>query len=123
MENDLKVIGNNPDVFREDIITAFNKMWGNFPGPVMLIHKSHTILAQNASCVKAVNGSFCGQKCMKAFPSDHSACQAQQALKEQVAKSVPFEARGLKGSSYWVPVAGETDFFLHFMITNQMANS
>lgn len=121
METNLKPINNNLAIFREDLIKAFNQMWGNFPCPVMLVHKSHTIVAQNPSCIEAVNGSYCGQKCVKAFGGDHSTCQAQLALKEQVAKVIPFEAMGMKGRTYWVPITDETDFFLHLAITGEMA--
>jgi len=116
MENDQKTVEKNP-VIREDLVEAFNKMWGKAPWPVMLIHKSHTIIAQNPLCIKLVKGSFCGQKCVNAFSGDHSGCRAQEAIKQQLATTSSFERMGLKGCSYWIPVAGEPEYLLHFAIS------
>ena len=51
-------------VIREDLVKAFNIMWGKAPWPVMLVYRDHTIVAPNPLCVKMVRGSYCGQKCV-----------------------------------------------------------
>jgi hypothetical protein len=46
----------------------------------------------------------------------HRGCLANQALIEQTAKRVVgyFDFRGAVLDSYWIPLAGSDDLFLHF---------
>lgn len=61
-----------------ELIKAFEMMWGSFPEPVMLIHRSRTILATNAVCQQL--GAVPGTKCNAVQPEKHAGCKANQAL-------------------------------------------
>jgi len=105
-------------VINEELVNSFRMMWGKFPAPVVLIHKSKTIVSSNEQAQILSEGKLtCGLKCT-AMPGDHKNCKANQALKEQMAKTSPFELNGVPNLSYWVPVDGEADYYLHFCLPN-----
>lgn len=77
----------------EKIVEAFHLMWGNFPEPVMLVHKTREILAVNEACSKA--GGQVGIKCSSiGSPERHQRCRANQALASQQAAYSKTEANG-----------------------------
>ena len=95
----------------------FHINWDNFPFPVMLIQKDRMILAINKTaqemgipegtqCFNLADGAVC------------KGCQAGQALKEQSTKrNVSYNAAFEKVlDSYWVPLAGEEDLYLHLNV-------
>jgi hypothetical protein len=93
----------------------FHLFCDNFPFPVMLVHKDRTILAVNKAgdTVGYPTGIRCvdlGQK------EHHKGCQANQALTEQTAKRVVAysDFTGSVMDSYWIPLAGSSDLYLHF---------
>lgn len=98
---------------------AFQLMWGNFPEPMMLVHRDRTILAVNAACEK--QGTSAGTKCFSynrvpGAVENHACkgCQANQAL--AAGKAISCEGdfgdgRTIRG--YWVPLQGAKDVYVH----------
>lgn len=102
------------EIIREDLVKAFNQMWGKFPETVLLIHKNRTIVAYNECADKVSKGMLsCGIKCTSC-PGDHSRCRANQALKERKTTTLEVELGGEQRLSYWVPVEDEPDYYVHF---------
>lgn len=99
----------------QGIHSNFHLFWDNFPFPVMLVHKDRTILDRNKAgeAVGYTPGSRCADIGKK---EDHQGCLANQALREQTAKRVVgyIAAAGAVFDSYWVPLAGSEDIYLHF---------
>jgi len=99
----------------EEIRSNFHLFWDNFPFPVMLVHRDRTILDRNTAGegVGYIPGSRCADMGKK---EDHRGCLANQALREQAAKRVVgyVEAASAVFDSYWVPLAGSEDIYLHF---------
>jgi hypothetical protein len=99
----------------EEIRRNFHLFWDNFPFPVMLVYKDRTILDHNKAgeTVGYIPGSRCADIGSK---EDHKGCQATQALREQNAKRVVGYVAPAKAvfDSYWVPLAGSEDVYLHF---------
>ena len=120
MEIDLKTIVMKP-VIEEELVKSFNLMWGKFPAPIVLIHKSKTIISSNKQAKILSQGKLTyGLKCTS-MPGDHKNCKANQALKEQKSMTSPFELNGVQNLSYWVPLNGEADYYLHFCLPNQLS--
>jgi hypothetical protein len=95
------------------VIDAFHLMWGSFPEPVTLVHKSREVIATNSACEKIgrVKGMNCAQQ---GAPEAHRGCLADQALRTQKSayKKVKFGEKEI--ISYWLPVGGYPEFFIHF---------
>jgi hypothetical protein len=95
------------------VIEAFQLMWGNFPEPVTLVHKSREVIAVNAACqsIGRVKGMNCATQ---GAPEAHRGCLANQALATQqpAFKKVKFGEREI--ISYWLPVDGYPELFVHF---------
>ena len=101
----------------EELSHNFHLFWDNFPFPVMLIHKDRTIVDLNKAG-KAM-GCIPGTRCVDiGKKEDHTGCMANLALQEQTAKRVVAyqECYGRVLDSYWAPLAGEEDLYLHFSI-------
>ena len=101
----------------QELSRNFHFLWDNFPFPVMLVRKDRTVLDRNkaAEAVGCTPGTRCrdvGQK------EDHVGCLANEALREQAAKRVvgyvPLLGKVL--DTYWIPVAGHEDLYLHFSV-------
>lgn len=95
------------------LIDAFFLMWGTYPGPASLVHKSRTIVAVNEAC--RVGGRVPGMNCAAwGTPEKHRGCLANRALAEQTPlfKEVR-EADGVF-RVYWLPLPGYPDFYVHF---------
>ena len=101
----------------EELSRNFHLFWDNFPFPVMLIRKDRTIVDLNKAgkAMGCVSGTRCVDMGKK---EDHCGCLANQALQEQTAKRVVAyqDSYGMVLDSYWVPLAGEEDLYLHFSI-------
>lgn len=96
----------------EKVIEAFQMMWGNFPDPVMLVHKSREILAVNEACSKA--GGVSGIKCSSiGGPERHRGCLANQALASQQATYCKRESNGRSIIGYWLPLVGYPEIYVH----------
>jgi inner membrane protein involved in colicin E2 resistance len=102
------------EIIREDLVKAFNQMWGKFPETVLLIHKSRTIVAYNEQAENVSQGMLsCGMKC-SSCPGDHSRCRANEALRERKTTTLEIELAGEQRLSFWVPVEDELDYYVHF---------
>lgn len=95
------------------VIEAFNLMWGNFPEPVMLIHKSREILAVNKACSNL--GGAPGAKCSATgSPEQHKGCLANQAIESKQAKYSRGNSGGKEVIGYWIPLTDYPDIYVHF---------
>ncbi len=95
----------------------FHINWDNFPFPVMLIQKDRMILAINRTAQEI--GIPEGVRCTDLSAGDGcKRCKANQALKEQSGKRLVsyYEPMEKVLDSYWIPLAGEEDLYLHFGI-------
>ena len=93
----------------------FHLFCDHFPFPVMLVHKDRTILAVNKTAEEA--GVPTGMRCVDMGKKEyHKGCKANQALSDQSAKRVVeyVEFREAVLDSYWIPLAGSEDLYLHF---------
>lgn len=99
----------------DKIIEAFQMMWGNFPEGVMLVDKRKKIIAVNdayeSSGIKA--GMVCAQI---GSPEMHKGCLANQALTHRAAKYKKVNLNGKELTTFWVPIAGDGDLYLHFSV-------
>lgn len=99
----------------EEILRNFHLLCDNFPFPVMLTHKDRTIIAVNKT--GETEGYPTNIRCIDLGEKEHHrGCQANQALGEQTAKRVVgyFDFRGAVLDSYWIPLAGSDELYLHF---------
>ena len=95
------------------LIEAFTLMWGTYPGPASLVHRSRTIIAVNESC--RLGGRKPGMNCSKwDSPERHKGCLANRTSNEQ--KPLYKEVRDEYGVSrvYWLPVPDYPDYYIHF---------
>jgi hypothetical protein len=95
-------------------IEAFHLMWGNFPEPVALVHKSREVIAVNAICL-STGRMEAGMNCAKPGLSDsHKGCLANKALDARKAafRKIKYGTREI--ISFWVPVDGYPELFVHF---------
>jgi len=101
---------------RGEVVAAFRKMWDPFPHIVLLLTKDRTIQAANAKVLEM--GVRVGSKCFQLTGSKevHEVCLANAALQENQAKRNvgPYAERFL--DTYWLPIAGEKDLYIHFSI-------
>ena len=98
----------------EQLSKAFELMWGKFPEPVMLVRRDRTVIANNDLC-KAY-GMVPGNKCNAVNPEQHRGCKANIALdkNEAICEESSFSGANLK--TYWIPVNGVADYYIHFGI-------
>ncbi len=100
----------------EQTIEAFNMMWDAFPSMVMLLKKDRTIVAANklARDLGVQPGLKCFQ--LSAGTAIHEGCLGTPAVEEGVAKRLVSYIEAMKQvlDSYWVPVRGEKDLYIHF---------
>ena len=96
----------------EQIIEAFDMMWGSFPDPVRLIDRNFNIVAANEAFTST--GGQINVKCNVGDPAMHKGCQAIAALNSGETKIMTSELGGRNWDSYWVPVKGTKDYYVHF---------
>jgi hypothetical protein len=100
-----------------DVLKAFHLMWDGFPSSALLVTRNRTIRACNQAAIE--KGLAAGMKCFR-LSSDgvHKHCKANAALSEGVGQSTVVYARTTNkvNNSYWVPIAGEKDLFVHVTI-------
>lgn len=96
----------------EQLIKSFELMWGKFPEPVMLIHRSRTILSVNECC--KMYGGVTGVKCNAVNPEKHIGCKANEALDSNETRRADTKIGEIQVTSFWVPVSGVPDYFIHF---------
>jgi len=104
-----------PEV-KMEILDAFRMMWGLYPEPVMLIHRSRKILAVNDAA--AAFGLPTGITCHSLYPSDRPCpgCLADKALRHGKAarRGAYSSSQGKFLDGFWIPVAGDPDIYVHF---------
>lgn len=100
----------------QNIIEAFQMMWGNYHEPVRLIHRSFKVVAANNAYL--ATGGEIGGKCNATNPELHVGCRAMECLRERKTTNKTSEMYGVRWDSFWVPVEGSEDYFVHF--TNGM---
>ncbi len=99
----------------DEIRRNFHILCDNFPFPVMLVHKDRTIIAVNKTA--ETEGYPTGVRCVDMGKKEqHKGCLANHALAEQTAKRVVsyIDFRAAVLDSYWIPLAGSDDLYLHF---------
>ena len=99
----------------DEIRRNFHLFWDNYPTAVILVYKDHTIIETNK--IAQERGYPTGIKCVDMGERKHHAgCKAQVALRGKVAvRDVAYhEFLGQVADSYWIPLAGAEDFFVHF---------
>ena len=103
----------------DSVIAAFHLMWGNFPEPASLVHKSREVMAVNKAHQK-LGYLHPGMNCAKqGSPEAHKGCLANKTLKYgQAAYTIMKPAAGKEIIAYWLPVDGYPDFFIHFCVGN-----
>lgn len=104
-----------PDV-KTSTIEAFHQMWDFFPHLVLLLRKDRTIVDANRFALDL--GVTPSTKCYQLSGGGeiHKVCRADSALMENVAKRSVGGYRGRVLDSYWLPVPGENDLYIHFAI-------
>ncbi len=99
-------------VTEEELIKAFHQMWDNYPESVRLIHRSFRVVAGNKKYI--ATGGTINTKCNVGDPSFHKGCQAMNCLKLRETRTVSVDMDGIAWESYWVPVEGSEDYYVHF---------
>ena len=95
------------------LIEAFNLMWGNYPAPASLVHRSKMIIAVNGAC--KLGGREPGMICAEwSSPDRHRGCLANQTLARQKPLSKKVRLDGRQYTVYWLPISGYPDFYVHF---------
>ncbi len=101
-----------------EILKAFHLMWDMFPTPVFLLRKNRDIIDFNQTAKN--RGVRPGGKCYQLSGDDciHKQCLGNAALAEGTGKrSVGYYAPSKRFvDSYWLPISGEKDLFIHFAI-------
>ncbi len=97
------------------VIDAFQLMWGNFPEPVSLVHKSRNVVAVNKWHQKA--GYLTpGMNCAKlGAPGSHKGCLGNKALASgEATYSYNEKPDGTGVTAFWIPLDGYPELFVHF---------
>ena len=100
---------------KEDVIKAFHLMFDNYPESAMLIDKERNVLAVNK--IAPSTGRVAGIKCATVQPLEqHKGCKLNQALSSK--EATYRKKTGTLGDvvSFWVPIDGYPDYFVHFSI-------
>ena len=102
-----------PDEADPKLIEAFTLMWGAYPAPASLVHKSRTIIAVNAAC--RAGGRKPGMNCATwPSPSGHKGCMADRVIADQKPYRKENHAPGGMTRVYWLPIPDYPDFYVHF---------
>ena len=100
-----------------NVLKAFHLMWDVFPSSALLVTRNRTIQACNQAAIE--RGLRVGMKCFQ-LTSDgvHNHCKANVALDEGVAQHMTVYSPVMKkvNNSYWLPIEGEKDLFVHVVI-------
>jgi hypothetical protein len=97
----------------QKVIETFHMMWGSFPVPVRLIHKSRKVLAVNETARNL--GMDAGVQCFSiGNPEAHRGCKANEALALNQGQILKGEQDIIK---FWSPVRDCEDVYVHFQIS------
>jgi hypothetical protein len=98
------------------LLESFHLMWDHFPECVQLAHKSFLVMAVNPAA--SIIGREVGMICAKhGPPAAHKGCTAQKTVREHKTtwKATPACEAGKLGTvTFWLPIDGYPDFYLHF---------
>jgi len=100
-----------------DVLNAFHLMWDLFPATVLLVTRDRTVRACNQSATE--RGFRLGMKCFQLSSNGvHKHCKANAALDEGTAqRTVVYSPATQKvNNSYWLPIKGEKNLFVHVVI-------
>jgi hypothetical protein len=102
------------------VLDAFHMMWGPFPEPVFLLHKSREILAVNEAGQAA--GIPVGVKCSSLNPENTTdshckQCKAVAALRQGQPMTSPASANPRRMRGYWLPLKDVEDVYVHFGVS------
>lgn len=101
----------------EDYAKHFLLQWEHFPYPALMIRKDRTILAANPAAERAgVNASI--RCCEVGGRESHRECLTACGLTENATKRMVGYSKdfGAFLDSYWMPVVGLKDVYIHFSI-------
>jgi hypothetical protein len=99
-----------------EVIEAFDTMWGNFPEPASLVHKSFYVMAVNKAH-KKTGALKAGMRCIDSGPPQcHAGCLAQKAVKEKHAEYRYNKYGEIESVGFWIPLDDYPEFFLHFTV-------
>lgn len=97
----------------EQVIEAFHQMWGNFPEPASLVHKSFCVMAINKAHEK-LGFIHPGMHCNKVGqPQDHAGCLARKAVAEKRTRYCFRRDDEQDQFGFWIPLDDYPDFFVH----------
>ncbi|WP_300159567.1 hypothetical protein [Solidesulfovibrio sp.] len=104
----------------QQVLDAFHMMWGPFPEPVFLLHKSREILAVNDAGRAA--GIPVGVKCSSLNPENKAdghckQCLALTALRQGTPMTSPASANPRRMKGYWLPLKDVEDVYVHFGVS------
>lgn len=94
---------------------SFHFFWGNYPAAVILIDGNRTIIEINK--VAEERGYPVGVQCISMGEKKHHAsCKLKIALREKRSvRNVEYiDFLGQVVDTYWIPLAGEEDLYIHF---------
>jgi hypothetical protein len=101
---------------RQEIIESFRLMWDCFPHPVLLLHKSRTIVDANQAARNL--GVAAGIKCRDISPSPENCrkhCQADKVLASKVSERIVSRQGNKLTATYWLSLnVPDDDLYLHF---------
>ena len=96
----------------QELVKAFHMMWDNYPESVRLIDRKFRVVAGNPAYRNM--GGQVDVKCNVGDPALHRGCQAIHCLKTRETKTLQTEVEGVKWDTYWIPVEGCEDYYVHF---------
>lgn len=95
---------------------TFNLMWGLYPAPVLLVRGNRNIVAVNKAAENM--GVPVGVKCYELAGNTAICpkCKGNLCLKNREAQrnGTYYPPQKAFADTYWVPVLGEEDLFVHF---------
>ncbi len=96
----------------EEIVQAFHMMWDSYPEQVRLIDRHYRVAAGNPAYTGA--GGQTGVQCNVGPAEMHRGCQAMSALSTGETKSIRHQAGDACFESFWIPVGGDGEYYVHF---------
>ena len=100
-------------MINQEIINAFQLMWGDFPEPVMITQKSREIIAVNKKA--ETMGLKPGLKCFAVGkPEDHRGCRLNQAVDKGKPVYITYDGAFGVAFGYWIPISVKPEWVIHF---------
>ena len=101
----------------DEVRSTFHLFWDNFPAAATLVYKDRTIVEINTAAREL--GYPVGMKCIDLGEKKHHAgCRANVALRDKtgVREVAYYDFLDKVIDGYWIPLAGQEDFYVHFGI-------